>query len=94
MDNYVTAVISGNMFKEAYIKRGLHPLNLTRCLAESASVVSPLIPWNTCGIVVFGMLGISPLEYAPYAFLCWISPIMIVIFAYLKIGVVYMEPRK
>lgn len=94
MDNYVTAVISGNMFRKAYIKRGLHPLNLSRCLAESASIVSPLIPWNTCGIVVFGMLGISPLEYAPYAFLCWIPPIMIVLFGYLKIGLKYIEEDK
>jgi len=90
MDNYVTAVICTNMFKEAYIARGLSPLNLSRCLAESASVVSPLIPWNTCGIVVKGMLDVSPAQYGPYAFLCWLAPLMVVVLTYLKIGVVYL----
>lgn len=94
MDNYITAVITGGMFKDAYAERGLHPLNLTRCLAEGASMVSPLIPWNTCGIVVFGMLGVSPLAYAPYAVLCWISPLVLVILAYLKIGILYLVPRE
>ena len=94
MDNYVTAVMIGSMFRDAYVERGLHPMNLTRCLAESASVVSPLIPWNTCGIVVFGMLGISPLQYAPYAFLCWISPVMVIVLTYCKKGVVYLKKEE
>lgn len=94
VDNYVTAVISGSMFRKAFIKRGLHPLNLTRCLAESAAITSPLIPWNTCGIVMFGMLGVSAVEYAPYAFLCWIPPIMTVIFAYLNIGMKRLDEEE
>lgn len=94
VDNYVTAVISGSMFRKAYIKRGLHPLNLTKCLAESAAITSPLIPWNTCGIVMFGMLGVSAVEYAPYAFLCWIPPIMITIFAYLNVGMKRLTPEE
>lgn len=94
VDNYVTAVIVGRMFKGAYVKRGLHPLNLSRCLAESAAITSPLIPWNTCGIVMIGMLGISPVKFAPYAFLCWIPPIMITVLAYLNIGLVRMNAEE
>lgn len=94
VDNYVTAVISGSMFRKAYIKRGLHPLNLTRCLAESAAITSPLIPWNTCGIVMVGMLGISPVAYAPYAFLCWVPPIMVIIMSYLNIGLIRLTPEE
>ena len=41
-----------------YIQRGLHPLNLSKCLAESAAITSPLIPWNTCGIVMFAITAI------------------------------------
>ncbi len=94
VDNYVTAVITGSMFKKAYVKRGLHPLNLTKCLAECAAITSPLIPWNTCGIVMVGMLGVSPVEYAPYAFLCWIPSIVIVVFAYLNIGMKRLTPEE
>lgn len=63
VDNYVTAVITGNMFRKAYIQRGLHPLNLSKCLAERTAITSPLIPWNTCGIVMFGMIGVSTTEF-------------------------------
>lgn len=94
VDNYVTAVIVGKMFKGAYVKRGLHPLNLSRCLAESAAITSPLIPWNTCGIVMVGMLGISPVKYAPYAFLCWVPPIVITLLAYLNIGLIRMDSEE
>lgn len=94
VDNYVTAVISGNMFRKAYIQRGLHPLNLSKCLAESAAITSPLIPWNTCGIVMFGMIGVSATEYLPYAFMCWIPPIMVTLFAYLKIGLTRLSPEE
>lgn len=92
VDNYVTAVIAGNMFRKAYIQRGLHPLNLSRCLAESAAITSPLIPWNTCGIVMFGMIGVTATEYLPYAFMCWIPPFMITLLAYLNIGLIRLAP--
>jgi len=94
VDNYVTAVITGSMFRKAYIKRGLHPLNLSRCLAECAAITSPLIPWNTCGIVMVGMLGVSPIAYAPYAFLCWVPSIVIVVIAYLNIGMKRLTPEE
>ena len=94
VDNYVTAVITGNMFRKAYIQRGLHPLNLSKCLAESAAITSPLIPWNTCGIVMFGMIGVSAVEYLPYAFMCWVPPIVLAVFAYLNIGIIRLNPEE
>lgn len=86
VDNYVAALITGSMFEDAYTKFGLHRLNLSRVLADGAGITSPLIPWNTCGIVMFGMLGISAWEYAPYAFLSWVTPIVTIIFGYLGTG--------
>lgn len=86
VDNYVAAVITGSMFHEAYVERGLDPLNLARCLADGAGITSPLIPWNTCGIVMYGMLGISAAEYGPYALLSWVTPIVTIVFGYLGIA--------
>lgn len=94
IDNYVTAIIVGKMFKGAYVKRGLHPLNLTRVMAESVAITSPLIPWNTCGIVMVGMLGVSPLKYGPYAFLCWVPSIVVTVLAYLNIGLIRISPEE
>ena len=54
----------------------------------------PLIPWNTCGIVMVGMLAVSAAEYLPYAFMCWIPPIMVTLFAYLNIRMKRLTPKK
>lgn len=94
IDNYVAAVIAGSMFRKAYIKRGLSPLNLSRCLGEGASITSPLIPWNTCGIVMFGFLGVSPVEYAPYAPLCFIPAVITMLWGYLNIGILRISKEE
>lgn len=94
VDNYVTAVITGSMFRKAYIERGLHPLNLSKCLAESAAITSPLIPWNTCGIVMLGMIGVSATDYAPYAFLCWVPPLVTIALGFLNIGIKRLTPEE
>lgn len=93
VDNYVTSVIASSMFGEAFENRGMDRLNLSRCLGESAAITSPLIPWNTCGIVMVGMLGVSPVLYAPYAFLCWVPPIVTIIMGYLKIGIIKLRDK-
>jgi NhaC family Na+:H+ antiporter len=82
VDNYLAMVVTAKMFQQAYKKRNLDPVNLSRCLEDSATITSPLIPWNTCGVVVYGLLGISAWEYAPYAFLNWITPIISAIYGY------------
>lgn len=94
VDNYVSAVMTGNMLREKFIRRGLSPLNLSRCLAESCAITSPLIPWNTCGITMLGMLGIPVLKYAPFAFLLYIPPIMVIVISLLKKGIIYLTPEE
>ena len=46
------------MFGEAYERHGLSRLNLSRTLEDSATLTSPLIPWNTCGAYNAGVLGV------------------------------------
>ena len=42
-------------------KRGLAPTNLSRLAADSGTVTSPLVPWNSCGAFMGAMLGVSTL---------------------------------
>ncbi|WP_418714787.1 hypothetical protein [Blautia hydrogenotrophica] len=41
-----------------------------------------------------GMLAVSAAEYLPYAFMCWIPPIMVTLFAYLNIRMKRLTPKK
>lgn len=75
-EQYVSIVITGELYKGAYEKAGLEPKMLSRCLEEGGTLTSPLVPWNTCGAVMAGALGVTALEYGPYAFFNIINPLL------------------
>ena len=73
-DQYLSLVVAGKMFQQAYKDRNLAPENLSRTLEDSGTVTSVLVPWNTCGAYQSGVLGVSVAEYFIYAIFNWISP--------------------
>jgi len=86
-DQYLAIVVPGKMFTQAYRDRKLAPENLSRTLEDAGTVTSVLVPWNTCGAYQSGVLGVGVTEYFIYAFFNWISPLMTLIYAYLKIKI-------
>lgn len=93
-DQYISIVMPGRMYKEEYKKRNLHQLNLSRSLEDGGTITSPLIPWNTCGAYMHGVLGVHPFEYIFYAFFNLINPILAIIYAYMGIKILRLEPPK
>ena len=93
-DQYISIVMPGRMYKEEFEKRNLHQLNLSRSLEDGGTITSPLIPWNTCGAFMGGVLGVSPLLYAYYAFFNLINPVLAIIYAYLGIKILRLTPPK
>lgn len=79
---YLSIVVTGSMFKERFAEQGLHPKNLSRCLEDAGTMTSPLVPWNNCGAFMATTLGVATLAYAPYAFLCYLNPIISIIYGY------------
>ncbi len=75
-DQYLSIVVPGRMYREAYVARGLHPKNLSRALEDAGTLSSPLVPWNTCGAFMAATLGVSPLAYLPFAFLNLLNPVI------------------
>ena len=86
-DQYLAIVVPGRMYADIYRKRGLKPENLSRTLEDSGTVTSVLIPWNTCGATQASVLGVATLAYAPFAFFCYISPLMTMLYGYLNIKI-------
>ena len=81
-DQYLSIVIPGRMFKDAYDKRGLAPKNLSRVLEDAGTLTSPLIPWNTCGAFMIATLGLAPWTYVPYCFLNIINPFVSILYGF------------
>lgn len=80
-DQYLSVVVPGKMFAQAYKEKNLAPENLSRTLEDSGTVTSVLIPWNTCGAYHSGVLGIPTLTYLPYAVFNYLSPFVTLLFA-------------
>uniref|UniRef100_A0A486XJL2 Malate Na(+) symporter n=1 Tax=Rheinheimera sp. BAL341 TaxID=1708203 RepID=A0A486XJL2_9GAMM len=91
-DQYMSIVMPGRMFKEEYERRNLAPVNLSRTLEDGGTITSPLIPWNTCGAYMHGVLQVSPLDYAMYAFFNLINPVLAIIYAYCGIKILKLTP--
>ena len=75
-DQYLAIIVPGRMYRSAYLKRNLHPKNLSRALEASATVTSPLVPWNTCGAYMSTVLGVGAFVYLPYAFFNLLVPLV------------------
>ncbi len=86
-DQYLSIAMPGRMFKSAFDEKGLHPRMLSRTLEDAGTLVSVLIPWNTCGAYHAGVLGVSTLEYVPYAFLNYLNPILASVMTFMGIGI-------
>jgi NhaC family Na+:H+ antiporter len=83
-DQYIAIVLPGRMFREAYREFKLAPVNLSRALEDSATVTSPLVPWNTCGAFMAASLGVATLDYLPYAFFNLAMPVISILYGYLN----------
>ena len=84
-DQYLSIILPGKMFKNAYKEKGLAPENLSRTLEDSGTVTSALIPWNSCGAYHSGVLGVPTIDYMFYSFFNIISPLMTLFYAYFLI---------
>ena len=75
-DQYISIILTGNMFKDIYQKKGYESRLLSRTTEDAVTVTSVLIPWNTCGMTQATILGVATFTYLPYCFFNLISPLM------------------
>ncbi|RDX35586.1 Na+/H+ antiporter NhaC [Kangiella sp. HD9-110m-PIT-SAG07] len=80
-DQYISIVLPGRMYKAEFKRRGLDAKNLSRTLEDSATITSPLIPWNTCGAYMAGTLGVATGAYWIYCYFNLITPLVSFIYA-------------
>lgn len=84
---YLTIILPGELFRDAYKKRGLAAENLSRSLEDAGTVVMPLVPWSTSGVFMSATLGVSVMAYLPWAFLCYLCIVFALIYGFTGVGI-------
>lgn len=52
------------------------------------------VPWNTCGVFIASTLGVSVIEYAPYAILNYTVPVISIIFGYIGFKIIGLSKEE
>jgi NhaC family Na+:H+ antiporter len=91
-DQYVAVVLPARMFSSEFEQRGLAPQVLSRAVEDSGTVTSVLVPWNTCGAYISGVLGVSTASYFPYCYFNFLSPILDVLYGFIGFKVPEAKP--
>lgn len=91
-DQYLSLIITGNMYRSLYRRSGLEPKLLSRSMEDSISVTSVLVPWNSCGLTQSTVLGVSTVYYFPCCIFNILTPIVSIVMA--RIGFRISQTRR
>lgn len=92
-EQYLSLLLSGNTFLPEFKRLGLHPRNLARTIEDAGTVINPLVPWGVYGVFLAGVFGMPVIDYVPYAFFCWLSLALTLIFGFTGITISRIEPE-
>ena len=91
---YISLIMTPQLMQKSYKKFKLKPEMLSRVTEDGGTLSAPLYPWTDNAIYMFGVLGVSALEYAPWAFFLWVTPIVSIILGYInKWGILYEDDK-
>ncbi|MEW4414530.1 Na+/H+ antiporter NhaC [Clostridium sp. AN503] len=93
-NSYLSILIPGEMFRDAYKERGLAAKNLSRTLEDAGTVFVPLVPWSAAGAYMTATLGVEVLDYLPWAVLCYTGFIFAIIWGFTGFGIAKLEDEE
>ena len=67
-DQYIAIALPGRMYASSFDKQGMSRKDLALGIGVGGALTSALVPWNTCGIFMSGVLGVKTVQYLPFAF--------------------------
>ena len=92
--SYLSILVPGELFKDVYPKKNLHPKNLSRTLEDSGTVLVPLIPWSAAGAYMTATLGVDTLQYLPWAILNYTGIVFAIIYAITGFGIAKLDKNE
>ncbi len=91
-DQYVAIVMPSRVYRAEFAKRGIAPRMLSRTVEDAGTVTSPLVPWNSCGAYMAGVLGVATVAYLPFAFFNLLSPLISLIYGFTGFSIEHVSP--
>ncbi|MFL5726120.1 MAG: Na+/H+ antiporter NhaC family protein [Chloroflexota bacterium] len=91
-DQYVAIVMPTRVYRAEFARRGIAPRMLSRAVEDSGTVTSPLVPWNSCGAYMAGVLGVATFSYLPYCFFNIASPIISLLYGFTGFRIERLPP--
>ncbi|MFL5778255.1 MAG: Na+/H+ antiporter NhaC family protein [Chloroflexota bacterium] len=91
-DQYVAIVMPSRVYRLEFARRGIAPRMLSRAVEDSGTVTSPLVPWNSCGAYMSGVLGVATGAYLPYCFFNLLSPVISLIYGFTGFRIEHVPP--
>ena len=77
----VTSLIIGNLYQPGYQARKLAPVNLSRSIEDSVTLMDPVLPWTVSGLFMAATLGVATVDYLPWALFCLGGPVFSLLWA-------------
>jgi NhaC family Na+:H+ antiporter len=90
-DQYVADVLPSRVYRTEFARRGLAPRMLSRTVEDTGTVTSPLVPWNSCGAYMAGVLGVPTIEYLSFAFFNILNPLVALAYAFTGFRIEHVE---
>ena len=70
----LAVVVPGRAFSDSYEKADIAPQVLSRTCEDAGTLGCPLVPWSVHAFYILGVLGVSAVDFMPYAFFNYTIP--------------------
>ncbi|MFC7199866.1 Na+/H+ antiporter NhaC [Halospeciosus flavus] len=78
---YMSIVVPGMTLRNLYDEYGLDSRNLSRAVEACGTPTGALLPWHAGALYMSSVLGVGTLQYAPYYFFAYLSPLFLFVIA-------------
>ncbi|HOT21833.1 MAG: Na+/H+ antiporter NhaC family protein [Bacillota bacterium] len=77
-------ILPGTILQEKYKELKLDNAVLARTIFDTGVIVAPLMPWNINSFLIKPVMGITAAQYAPFAVLCIVCPLITMLVSYFQ----------
>ncbi len=82
-DQTAGIILPSKILKHKYEELNLDLTVLSRTISDTGIIVAPLMPWNINSFLIKPIMGITAAQYAPFAVLCFICPVVSIAMTYI-----------
>ena len=85
-EQYLSILLPGQLLKDVFIKKNIPLKNLSRALEDGGTLFNPIVPWSVSGAFFASTLGVPVIDYLPFSFVLFITPLFSMLAALLGKG--------